>query len=94
MGLQNYRNLFVNDEIFPLAVKNTIIFALVTGVGGFALSFFVAWAINDMNRYLRALLTFLFYVPTISGTVYTIWGIIFSGDIPTRTLPTTTWSSA
>ena len=81
VGLQNYRNLFVNDEIFPLAVKNTIIFAIFTGVGGFALSFFVAWAINDLNRYLRAILTFLFYVPTISGTVYTIWGVIFSGDI-------------
>ncbi len=81
VGLQNYRNLFVNDEIFPLAVKNTIIFAIFTGVGGFGLSFFVAWAINDLNRYLRAILTFLFYVPTISGTVYTIWGVIFSGDI-------------
>ncbi len=81
VGLQNYRNLFVNDEIFPLAVKNTVIFALVTGVGGFGLSFFVAWAINDLNRYIRAFLTFLFYVPTISGTVYTIWGVIFSGDI-------------
>ncbi len=81
VGLQNYRNLFVNDEVFPIAVKNTVIFALITGAGGFFLSFFVAWAINELNKYLRAFLTFLFYVPTISGTVYTIWSIIFSGDI-------------
>ncbi|MBQ8752127.1 MAG: sugar ABC transporter permease [Clostridia bacterium] len=81
VGLQNYRNLFVNDEVFPLAMKNTVIFALITGVGGFGLSFFVAWAINELNKYLRAFLTFLFYAPTISGTVYTIWSVIFSGDI-------------
>ncbi len=81
VGLQNYRNLFVNDEVFALALKNTVIFALITGVGGFALSFFVAWAINELNKYLRAFLTFIFYVPTISGTVYTIWSVIFSGDI-------------
>ena len=81
VGLQNYRNLFVNDEVFALALKNTVIFALITGVGGFVLSFFVAWAINELNKYLRAFLTFIFYVPTISGTVYAIWSVIFSGDI-------------
>ena len=30
---------------------------------------------------IRGILTFIFYVPTISGTVYTIWSIIFSGDM-------------
>ena len=81
VGLQNYRNLFVNDEVFALALKNTVIFALITGVGGFALSFFVALAINELSKYLRAFLSFIFYVPTISDTVYTIWSVFFSGDI-------------
>ena len=81
IGFANYRNLFVNDAVFSFAVKNTIIFALVTGPIGYALSFFASWAINDFNKYLKGVLTFIFYVPTISGTVYTIWGIIFSGDL-------------
>jgi len=81
IGFANYRNLFVNDEVFSFAVKNTVIFALVTGPIGYALSFFASWAINDLNKYLKGILTFIFYVPTISGTVYTIWGIIFSGDM-------------
>ena len=81
IGFANYRNLFVNDAVFSFAVKNTIIFALVTGPIGYALSFFASWAINDFNKYLKGILTFIFYVPTISGTVYTIWGIIFSGDM-------------
>ena len=81
IGLRNYTNLFVNDEVFGIAVRNTVIFALVTGVVGYSLSFFVAWAINELGKSARAILTFVFYAPTISGTVYTIWSIIFSGDM-------------
>jgi multiple sugar transport system permease protein len=81
VGFANYRNLFVNDEVFAIAVKNTLIFALITGPIGYAISFFASWAINDLNRYLKGVLTFIFYVPTISGTVYIIWSIIFSGDM-------------
>lgn len=81
IGLRNYTNLFVNDEVFGIAVRNTVIFALVTGVLGYSLCFFVAWAINELSKGTRAILTFIFYAPTISGTVYTIWSIIFSGDM-------------
>ena len=81
VGFANYRNLLVNDEVFKIALKNTIIFSLATGPVGYALSFFASWAINDFNRYIKGFLTFVFYVPTISGTVYTIWSIIFSGDM-------------
>ena len=81
VGFENYRKLLVDDEVFSIAVKNTLIFALVTGPIGYLLSFFASWAINDFNRYIKSILTFIFYVPTISGTVYTIWGILFSGDM-------------
>lgn len=81
VGWSNYRNLFVNDTVFLKAVRNTVIFALITGPVGYMLSFFASWAITDYNRYIRGLLTFIFYVPSISGTVYTIWSIIFSGDM-------------
>ena len=81
ISFENYRKLLVDDEVFSIAVKNTLIFALVTGPIGYVLSFFASWAINDFNRYIKGILTFIFYIPTISGTVYTIWGILFSGDM-------------
>lgn len=81
VGWDNYRNLFINDPVFKIAVRNTIIFAFITGPVGYFLSFFASWIINDFNRHMKAVLTFIFYVPTISGTVFMIWGIIFSGDM-------------
>lgn len=81
VGWQNYRELFVNDDEFAIALRNTIVFALITGPIGYLLSFFAAWIINEFRPLIRGILTFIFYIPTISGTVYTIWGIIFSGDM-------------
>lgn len=81
VGLSNYKRLFLNDEVFAIAVKNTLVFAIFSGPFGYALSFVAAWAINETPTKIRSFLTFIFYVPSISGTVYTIWGILFSGDM-------------
>ena len=81
VGWQNYRELFVNDDEFGIALRNTVVFALITGPIGYFLSFFAAWIINEFKPLIRGILTFIFYIPTISGTVYTIWGIIFSSDM-------------
>lgn len=81
IGWYNYRKLFVDDEVFLKALSNTLVYAVITGPVGFFLSFFAAWAINEVPRRLKGLLTFVFYVPSISGTVYTIWSIIFNADI-------------
>ena len=81
VGLDNYLRLFVNDETFLIALKNTLIFAVFTGPLGYLLSFFASWCINEMSRPVKAVLTFIFYIPSISGTVYTIWGLIFDSDI-------------
>ena len=81
VGWQNYRELFVNDDEFGIALRNTVVFALITGPIGYFLSFFAAWIINEFKPLIRGILTFIFYIPTISGTVYTFWGIIFSSDM-------------
>ncbi len=82
VGLQNYINLFFADDIFLTAVKNTFIFAIITGPIGYFMALFIAWMINDIkNRKLRAFMTLLFYAPTISGQAYIIWKFIFSSDI-------------
>lgn len=81
VGWKNYKELFINDEVFLIALKNTVIFAVITGPIGYMLSFFASWVINDFPPAVKGILTFVFYVPTISGTVYTIWSIIFSSDM-------------
>lgn len=82
IGLQNYINLFFADDIFLTAVKNTFVFALITGPVGYFMALFIAWMINDIkNKKLRAFMTLLFYAPTISGQAYIIWKFIFSSDL-------------
>ena len=82
VGLQNYIDLFFADDILLTAVKNTFVFAIITGPVGYFLALFIAWMINDIkNSKLRAFMTLLFYAPTISGQAYIIWKFIFSSDI-------------
>jgi len=80
IGLRNYINLLLGDDVFLKAMKNTFIMAAITGPVGYIFSFLFAWFINELPRYIRALVTLIFYAPSISGAVYMIWAIIFSGD--------------
>ncbi len=78
--MDNYIRLFLDDEIFLLAIKNTLVFASITGPGSYLLSLFFAWFINELRPKVRAFVTLLFYAPSISGSVYLIWTVFFSGD--------------
>jgi multiple sugar transport system permease protein len=80
VGLENYSRMFLEDEIFILAIKNTLIFAFITGPVGYVLSFVFAWCINEFNPRVRSILTLIFYAPTLAGNVYFVWTYIFSGD--------------
>lgn len=79
-GLLNYQTLFVEDSIFLICVRNTLVFGLITGPVSYMLCFVFAWMINDLNPKVRTILTVILYAPSISGGVYTIWTYIFSGD--------------
>jgi len=79
--LNNYINLFLNDTIFIKSLSNTIVFAVITGPAAYLLSFAVAWFINDLqSSKLRAIVTLIFYAPSISGSSTIIWKLIFSSD--------------
>lgn len=80
VGLENYFRMFTSDEVLPVALKNTVLFAVFIGPFGFALSFFLAWIINEFGRSARSILSFLFYSPALVGNAYYIWQILFSGD--------------
>ena len=77
---ENYINLFFADDIFLIACKNTLIFAAVTGPVSYILSLLVAWFVNELPPKIRAVVTLIFYAPSISGQVYLIWKTLFSSD--------------
>lgn len=80
VGLENYRRMFVNDDMFGITVKNTVVFAVVSGPIGFLLSFLLAWLVNEFSPRVRTILSFLFYAPSLAGNAYFIWQTAFSGD--------------
>jgi multiple sugar transport system permease protein len=80
VGADNYIRLFLEDDIFITAIQNTLIFAAITGPVSYLLSFLIAWFINELSPRVRAVVTLIFYAPSISGSVYLIWATLFSGD--------------
>ena len=80
VGLENYKRLILDDEIFVLALKNTLVLAIINGPVSYFVAFLMAWLINEMPKYLRVFMTLVFYAPSISGNIYFIWTFLFSGD--------------
>lgn len=80
VGLDNYVNLFLNDDLFVTALKNTMIFAVTVGPGSYILSFVVAWFINELTPKVRAFVTLIFYAPSLCTGAYVVFNYIFSGD--------------
>lgn len=79
IGFENYKNLFINDPIFPIALKNTFLFAIITGPCGYMLCLTLAWFVSELSPKIRTVLTLLFYAPTLAN-IYYVWQLIFSGD--------------
>lgn len=80
VGWDNYIRMFLEDEVFLIALKNTIQFAIITGPVSYFLCFVFAWFINDLPPVARATFTVVFYAPTLAN-IYFIWQYIFSGDM-------------
>ncbi len=80
VGWRNYIKLFLEDDIFMISLKNTLIFAVVTGPISYMLCLLFAWIINEFKGVLRAVLTLVFYAPSICGNAYLVWNLILTGD--------------
>lgn len=80
IGWSNYKLLFLEDDVFLIAISNTLTFAIITGPVGFFLSFFFAWMINPLK--LKTVLALCFYAPSIASGIAmsVVWKIMFSGD--------------
>ena len=80
IGVRNYINLFLEDEVFTIAVKNTFVIALIIGPVGYIMAFLFAWLINELPNWIRTLVVFFFYVPSISGQAFNVFKFFFSDD--------------
>ena len=81
LGFENYVNLFFNDSVFLIAAQNTFQIAVIVGPVSYLLSLFLAWMVNEFKNPWKTILTVVFYAPTLSNAVFTIWLIVFDGDI-------------
>ena len=83
VGFMNYINLITQDEIFmQYVLPNTVIYVIIVGVGGYLLSFLLAWVLAQLSNVPRTVLALIFYSPSMTSGVAmaVVWKIIFTGD--------------
>ncbi len=80
IGWDNYTRLILNDNVFTIALKNTFVYAAIVGPIGYFGSFILAWFLCELGPKVRSVLVFLFYIPSISSSMYIIWTLLFSSD--------------
>lgn len=82
-GFLNYINLLTQDEIFmQYVLPNTIAYALIVGVGGYILSFLLAWSLAQISKVPRTVLALVLYSPSMTSGVAmaVVWRVLFSGN--------------
>ncbi|QMS84433.1 carbohydrate ABC transporter permease [Candidatus Xianfuyuplasma coldseepsis] len=82
-GMQNYVFMVTGDEQFVKnIIPNTLKYALIVGPGGFALSFFMAWMLSQIQATPRKYLSLLLYAPSMVGAILVtiLWRSLFNGS--------------
>ena len=79
-GLTNYKLLFMDDDVFIIALRNTFAFAFITGPIGYFMSLLMAWVIDQLK--FRNAFALAFYAPSITSGIAmsVVWLYFFSGD--------------
>ncbi len=83
VGLENYLNLFTNDEVFmQYVVPNTITYAVWVGLIGYVAAFLLAWMLSQVTKIPRTIMAVIIYSPSMTGGVLlsTVWKVVFNGD--------------
>lgn len=83
IGIQNYITLITRDDIFMQKVlPNTIKYALIVGVGGYILSFILAWLVAQLTKIPRTIFALILYSPSLTAgvTMAVVWRVLFNGD--------------
>jgi len=82
-GLYNYVMILTQDEVFlRYVLPNTLKYAIITGPGGYVLSFLMAWMLSQIQSKPRKWLALALYTPSMLGGVLigVIFRTLFSGD--------------
>ena len=83
VGFLNYINLITSDDTFmQYVLPNTVKYALIVGVGGYVLSFLLAWALANLTKWPRTIFALILYSPSMTSGVAmsVLWKIMFTGD--------------
>ena len=83
VGFLNYITILTNDpEFMKYVLPNTVVYAVVVGIGGYVLSFVLAWALCNLTKPVRTVFALILYSPSMTtGVAMTVlWKVIFSGD--------------
>ncbi len=83
VGFLNYINLLTSDEVFmKYVLPNTVKYALIVGVGGYILSFLLAWGLSNLTKAPRTVFALILYSPSMTTGVAmsVLWKIMFTGD--------------
>ena len=80
IGFDNFKKLFLEDDVFFIALKNTFTFAVITGPVGFFASFIMAWLIDQLK--FRNAFSLAFYAPSITSGIAlsVVWLYFFASD--------------
>jgi multiple sugar transport system permease protein len=81
IGLDNYEKLFLDDESFRIAVRNTLIFTTLSVPTGTVLSLILANALNQKIRGTTIYRT-AYFLPVVSSSIAIalVWAWVFNPD--------------
>jgi multiple sugar transport system permease protein len=82
-GWGNYIMILTQDSVFlRYVLPNTLKYAIITGPGGYALSFLMAWMLSQIQAVPRKFIALALYMPSMLGGVLVtvIFRTLFSGD--------------
>ncbi len=83
VGLTNYINLLTQDTTFlQYVLPNTLVFSIIVGVGGYLLSFLLAWSLSQVPKAPRTVLALILYSPSMTAGVAmsVVWRTVFLGN--------------
>lgn len=82
VGLRNYTQMFLYDELFITSLKNTFYLALITGPLGYLIAYFFAYLISQISDRYRNILVTIFYIPSMTSGVAmaVVWKVFFAND--------------
>lgn len=79
-GLDNYAKLLTGDEVFWIALGNSLMDLLVIGVGGFVLCALVAWALHSTPRPVQWLAVAMLLLPLLCPGMWNQVATMFRSD--------------